>query len=510
MRILYLFLAFIFCSGQAFSGILTVGNNGDGYMYSNIQEAAQDAVPGDTIMMFAGEYSGGQYIEELYGTEEAPIVIMPHGNDEVLVRGGGEAWHLINVAYIYIIGIEFEGQTSNGVNIDDGSDYSTPSHDIVIDNCTWRSMNASGNNDELKMSGINHFVVKNCTFTNGSAGGSLVDMVGCHNGTFMNNHFEDAGSNCIQAKGGTENITIEHNIFINGGYRSINIGGSTGAEFFRPLNAEFESARIQVFSNVFFGSEAPFAFVGTVHSEVVNNTVIAPEKWAIRILQENTDKLQCGYNHFINNIVYMGNASVSPVINIGPNTLSETFVFSNNLWYNYENPGWNSISLPSEETDGIIAEDPLFENIDGGDFSLQAESPAIGNGLSLAGIRESSVNLDYNGNKYNDAPSIGAVEGNPLPDAVEEITIGNNKLQIYPNPIKENSVISLELPEASKVNIRIFDISGNVIAEGEYECAGGKNIIPVGSLTKGLPSGLYIINAKSDRASFVEMIRVLE
>ena len=87
-----------------------------------------------------------------------------------------------------------------------------------------------------------------------AAGGSGIDMVGCHHGIIKGNYFENMGSNSIQAKGGTQHITIEGNFFRNGGQRPLNLGGSTGLPFFRPIDATFEAADIKVFSNIIVGS----------------------------------------------------------------------------------------------------------------------------------------------------------------------------------------------------------------------------------------------------------------
>ena len=92
-------------------------------------------------------------------------------------------------------------KTINGVNVDDGGNYDTPTHHIVFRYCQWKDMNATGNNDQLKLSGVDYFQIANCSFENGSSGGSMVDMVGCHNGIFRSNTFNNGGSNSIQAKG---------------------------------------------------------------------------------------------------------------------------------------------------------------------------------------------------------------------------------------------------------------------------------------------------------------------
>lgn len=49
-------------------------------------------------------------------------------------------------------------------------------------------------------------------------------------------------------------IVIHANRFMEVTARSVNLGGHTGAPYFRPLDAPFEAARIQVLGNIFYRS----------------------------------------------------------------------------------------------------------------------------------------------------------------------------------------------------------------------------------------------------------------
>lgn len=232
------------------------------------------------------------------------------------------------------------------------------------------------------MSGVDVFEIRNCKFLNGAAGGSGIDMVGCHDGLIEGNRFENLGSNSIQAKGGSKNIRIAYNYFSNGGKRTLNLGGSTNLQLFRPIDARYEAAQLNVYSNIFIGSGVPIAFVGCVDTEVMNNTIYLPQKWVISILQETADNSRfypCGNNSFSNNIVYH-DSRVNVDCNIGPNTNPQSFSFSNNLWYHSQNPAWAGPVLPLKDTNSIIGKDPLFKNAAGGDFSLREGSAATGKG----------------------------------------------------------------------------------------------------------------------------------
>ncbi|WP_081167136.1 DUF5123 domain-containing protein [Niastella populi] len=360
---------------------------GAGQTYTSLAQAVAVTLPGDTIMVHEGKYAGGISIARLQGTNLKWIYITPAPNATVIYAGGIAAWHMTDAAYVQVKGFIFEQQTGNGFNMDDGGTYDTPSHHIIFDACTFRNIKAKGNNDLLKLSGVDFFEIKNCVFLNGATGGSAIDMVGCHEGSITNNRFENQGSNSIQAKGGAKNIRIAFNVFKNGGQRTLNLGGSTNLKMFRPLDARYEAAQLTVYSNIIIGSDAPIAYVGCVHTEVMNNTIYLPQKWVIRILQETVDTSRfypCGNNSFKNNIIYRNNR-VSTDCNTGANTTPQSFNFSGNVWYHAQNPAWTGPVLPVKDINSIIGKDPLFNNAASGDFTLQAASPAAGKGYQNNG-----------------------------------------------------------------------------------------------------------------------------
>ncbi|MCC7465753.1 MAG: right-handed parallel beta-helix repeat-containing protein [Saprospiraceae bacterium] len=184
---------------------------GSGQPYANLTVAANVAQPGDTLLLHEGVYAGGLTIINLKGTQDQWITIKNAPGATVIFEGGGNAIQFIEPAYLHIFGLIFQHQTANGVNTDDGGTYDTPAHHVIFEDCIFRDMSASGNNDLLKLSGLDSFVVRNCLFQNGAGGGSGIDMVGCHYGKISGCHFQDMGANAIQCKGGSEHLRIEAN-----------------------------------------------------------------------------------------------------------------------------------------------------------------------------------------------------------------------------------------------------------------------------------------------------------
>lgn len=464
-----------------------------GGTYPGLVTAAQVAQAGDSIVFRAGTYPGGDHVENLRGSASAWITLTCEVGEQVILRGGGNAWQLTDPAYLRISGFIFEGQTGNGLNIDDGGTYDSPAHHIAIDGCHWRSINATGNNDQLKMSGVDTFIVADNIFENGAAGGSLIDMVGCHAGQFLGNIFSNAGSNCIQAKGGTRYIRIERNRFEDGGARAINIGGSTGLQFFRPLGALYEAANIAVFSNIFIGADAPVAFVGSINCIVANNTIWLPERWAIRILQETREPgfVQCGDNAFINNIVVLDDRSASPTLNIGDSTRPETFRFRNNLWLHRENASWTGPNLPVPEPGRILGRDPLIASPTF-DMSPLDGSPAIGTGADLA-----EPTHDYNLRPFRSPRSIGAIE------SVSRVSVTSDAIATVGCRVSE-SLLFVEIQiDVHATSVSLYDVGGRIVRTQAVSAMAKSISIDI----SGLSAGTYIV-VGANRNAIVATARV--
>jgi len=480
MKSIFSVFVFVVIAGT-FSANARILNVGAGFQYPDLNAAFRAVLMGDTILVHQGTYKGAIYFENLNGSAEKPISIFATG--EVVFQGGSTAWQLTDAAFLNIRGFVFTTQTANGVNFDDGGTYESPSHHIIFEDCTFRDIQATGNNDLLKLSGVDYFEIRNCRFINGSPGGSGIDMVGCHNGIISNCRFENQGSDSIQAKGGTSDIRIEANLFKNGGQRAVNLGGSTGLEFFRPLDATYEAARLRVYSNIFSGSQAAVAFVGCINSEVVNNTIYLPEKWVIRILQETVDAgrfIPCGNNVFRNNIVYRDN-NVSTDCNVGANTNPQSFVFSNNVWFNPQNSNWPGPVLPVAEQNGLIGKNPLFVDGAAGNFNLQNNSPALGQGFET--IQPAS---DFNGSPFRSPRCAGALEN--------KVTTGKEKL-------KQNQPSGLKVfPNPGNGEFTISGVSFPVLMEvinyhGEVLC---NETLTSGFFRLEIPSGIYLVKVKEN------------
>ena len=383
--------------------------------FSDLEAALAVATPGTAVRIRPGTYAGGAFVSGLDGTVDAPIWIggVP-GEARPVIEGGDVALQLSGASFLVVHDLEITGQTSNGLNVDDRETASGETHDLVFRNLSISDLGDGGNQDCLKLSGVDRYFVLDSEFV-GCSGGSAIDHVGCHDGVVARNLFRDLGGNGVQSKGGSRNIEIRQNRFFDAGERAVNLGGSTGFEFFRPAlstsEANTEASDIRVVGNVFRGGISPIAYVGCVGCLVANNTIVEPDHWVVRVLQETVSEgeyefLPASDGRFVNNIVYYSIDALSTHVNVGPDTAAETFEFSNNLWYAWDAPANSQPhGLPAVEDNGIYGEDPGFADAESDDFAIADGSPG-----AAAGVAVVEVPSDLNGDCYREPPSVGADE----------------------------------------------------------------------------------------------------
>lgn len=393
---------------------------GDGSLttpYQTVAFAASNANPGTQINLLAGTYPPeNTMISNLQGTANEPIAIVANGSVVFDAAGAVQVlMHLRDPRYVVLQGFTVQNTSLHGINVDDGGSYDTPAEYLIIRNLTFRNIGSGGNNDCLKMSGVDNFIISDSEFDD-CDNGEAIDMVGCHNGIVRDSYFHNIPRNAVGTKGGSSDILIQANRFSDVASRAINAGGATGLPYFRPIDAPYEAARIRMLSNIFervgdFGG-ASVAFTGCDACVFSNNTIIEPRSNIARILQESQDArfVPSRDGYFINNIIVFNQADIGNYAGVGPATAPETFTFGNNLWYALDNPGFTGptySSIPAE-SNSIIQQDPGID-LAGEDYHISLGSPAAGNGRSVPG----TIDTDFDGVAFDDPLDIGAYKATP-------------------------------------------------------------------------------------------------
>ena len=327
------------------------------------RRALAAAGPGTRIVLKGGKYRPGVSARDLRGTAESPIVIeAANADDPPVFEGGQVAFHFSDCAHLTLRHLVVRGQSGNGINIDDGGTFDSPSHHVTLEGIRVADVGPTGNRDGIKLSGIDDLKLVGCTVE--GWGGQGIDMVGCHRVQVADCTFRGkpgfGQQIAVQAKGGSSDVTVRRCTFLDAGQRGVNLGGSTDPKVFRPQGATYEAKDVVVEGCRFVGGMVPVAFVGVDGSTVRYNTIVRPQRWVVRILQENTaDGMVPSRNgRFEHNLVVYRGEQVRAAVSSGPKTQPASFKFHHNLWYCEDRPDRSRPECPSPESAGVYGIDP--------------------------------------------------------------------------------------------------------------------------------------------------------
>mgnify|MGYP000226976997 CR=1 FL=1 len=400
--------------------------NGDGSQtnpYKTFSKASLELTAGSALRLLPGTYSNMAWFSflDLVGTQENPIWIGGYDSEnKPVISGGLEPIKIEKFNYLILHDMILKNNVRNAINLEDGSQYANEtaaSHvlirDVTVENLVKYGSETTSNC--VKISGVRNFAIINSKFKDCSSsspsGSTAIDGVGVHNGLIYNNSFDNMPLVGVQFKGGSENIEVIGNIFNGFGDRAIQAGGYTGDSFFRkPLSTtkpNFEARNISILGNFFENIDTPLSFTGSVDVTVEYNTFVDFNNYLARIVKEKqSDSTYTFYDTqngtIKHNIVYF-DSSIYSILNIGSNTNSSSFLFENNLWYNYNNPSQTISKLngiESREVNGIYANDPKFISASSNNYYLESSSPAY----------KSSTGISRDFMCHTDTPNIGAFQ----------------------------------------------------------------------------------------------------
>lgn len=91
----------------------------------------------------------------------------------------------------------------------------------------------------------------------------------------------------------------------------------------------------------------------------------------------------------------------------------------------------------------------------------------------------------------------------PTDDLVDKVS-----LQIFPNPIASNQSLTIQaaLPKSTRLNVRLYDLSGKLLQTAAYDVIAGANTLRF--TPNYLPKGIYVMNLVTDEINIVERILI--
>jgi hypothetical protein len=351
--------------------------------WRTVSNAWRKSGGGDTVLMREGTY-----------TESFTLSPGSQGGGEA-----GQTWTLrsypgeqarftnatliVNADYVRIQGLVFEG-VSRDCNMDVG-DSGVPEHVEILDNVFTGSQSVR----VLSFTGTNGLVQGNTVnITSGSASHAFYikhgngNIIRGNTITGMNKYGiqiydEDKYS---QYTASIKNILVENNIIVASQTRSgIVVSGGDGSQ--PPIDVD----GIVIRNNLILNNAEDailVAYEGHLRNISIYNNVFYGNDIGVEISAGDVDGIM------IKNNIFFSNRYAQTDISSHMSNLT----ISHNLYHQPASVG------SGVKDDSPVYGDPLFVNAGGGDFHLQANSPAIDAGVD--------VGLPYNGA----APDIGAYE----------------------------------------------------------------------------------------------------
>lgn len=220
-----------------------------------ITSALSRARPGDRVLVRAGTYPGGGWINA-QGTASAPItVVSVDGPRRAVIEGGSESLRIgEGAAYLVFDGLEIRRSGNNTVHIDGGS------HHIWLRNVYAHHAGQDG--DVVKVNQARSIYLEGCEFAFPGArddsenpSQECVDFVHTDDIVVRDSYIHDGGNSLMYAKGGSRGVLFERNVIATQGPRAIDPMVGLGAVTDSSLldGQSFEAADVVFRNNVVIG-----------------------------------------------------------------------------------------------------------------------------------------------------------------------------------------------------------------------------------------------------------------
>jgi parallel beta-helix repeat protein len=349
--------------------------------------------PGDTVNFKRGSSWIGELTIHSSGAQGNPITYRDYGTGAaplVFNQGQSNAAIRISSSWVAVQGFLVENTGEAGIRIEDGATHNNVhnneaanagigieiygQYNIVAGNYAHdlhMVVNTPGGDDDYGAEGFwiqgpnNEVAYNRCVNCRASsydygADGGVVEIFSNGDNSYIHNNYGTASNGFIEVGGGSaQNVRVAYNVSANNydGFACVHVGGN--------FNSTVNNFRIE------------------------NNTIIKTMSQGYRQLDCMSSGVTASQFLFRNNIVY----STIPVADYG------SFTHSNNVYFML-----NGAGLGYGLGAGEKLANPLLANAGGGDYHLQAGSPAINAGLNLG----YTVNFESRPLPQGAAPNVGA------------------------------------------------------------------------------------------------------
>ncbi|GAB3991818.1 hypothetical protein GCM10028807_23000 [Spirosoma daeguense] len=428
--------------------VSTNGNdNNDGTLgkpMKTVQKAVDSAKPGDAIELRAGTHESRELrimtcnlTLRSYPGEWAIIKAVTNNEDiastiwyrEPTIVGG----LIENLEIIggYYYGIKLENNWENGEPV------LRSVRDITIRNC---KIHDTGRDCIKIVSGCDNVKILNCEIYRSGVGPANVsannaEAIDNVNGSAMivrNCYIHDISTNGLYAKGGPKNCVIENNLIMNCGELGVVAGyTNTDQEWFSKDNTEYiETFDMVIRNNIIVNAKwGGVGLIASVRPQVLNNTFVNVGSDTYGVLYISRGETYVGASgalrtpsnrdaKVLNNVFVQPQTGDVPMIRIRyyEDDKAESLAGTSQIDYNrYYRPNKSPLYENRQKRDQTFAQWKSATGFDAhsieGDPKLSAQHHLqTGSSCIKAGLPQSSITIDYDGNPRSGNPDIGADE----------------------------------------------------------------------------------------------------
>ncbi|MBN1756453.1 T9SS type A sorting domain-containing protein [bacterium] len=489
------------------------------YPWGTIQHAADELLPGDTVLIRGGVYHEQVITDHGGSAAEGPISFRAYPGEIPILDGYGVTTGnngiIIGHSYIHIKGLEIRNWNDNGIWAE-GAGYLEIS-DCEVHNVTYGIGFSEGTHDfELNRVVIHHFDLYGFDATPGSTpccNGVLNDCVS-HTGRDPDANVDGFALGHGEQRNFQLNRCVAYGVY-DGFDISSRVSTLNGCLAYDCWNGCYKLWQDSVYLYNCIGYDADGAIVeldwddepGSV--TLMNCTFFHGETYIVWV-ENPGDEL------------YMYNCILSGGDNIGlafesmgvTNYHGNYNIFHTNDGYRtvavgytdefssaeVEAGDWNAYSGEDEHSMVVYSPEGLFEDAEGNDFHLPPTSPAIDRGTSLGAP---PIDFDNMPRPYGGGYDIGAFEYNPTVIAQDyEDPVRNFELLAAPNPFSEMITVKYSLPWKENIEVTVCDLLGKEVLTlvKSVRGPGCASLIWHGQNKTGdpVPPGVYLIRLRAN------------
>ncbi|MFD2573849.1 right-handed parallel beta-helix repeat-containing protein [Spirosoma soli] len=409
-----------------------------------VQKAVDSAKPGDAVELRAGTHESREI-----KIRTCNLTLRSYPGEWAVIKAVTNVEDITSVLWYReptIVGglienLEIVGGYLYGIKLENNWENSEPVRrsvsDLTIRNCR---IHDTGRDCLKIVPGCLNIKVLNCEIYRSGIGPANVTAQNAEgidnvNGSGMvvrNCYIHDIATTGLYAKGGAKNCIIENNLIVNCGDMGVTAGNTdTDEEWFDNDNRDYaESFDMIIRNNIIVGAKwGGVGLFAAVRPQVVNNTFVnvASDTYGALYISRGETYVSpngalrtppCRDVTVLNNIFVQAQTGDRPMIRIRYNDddKAESLTGTNQIDYNrYFRPGKVATYENRQKTDLTFAQWKAATKFDvhsyEGDpklnvsYHLQSGSSCV-----KAGLSQSIVTIDYDGNPRSGNPDIGADE----------------------------------------------------------------------------------------------------